>query len=562
MTKKLSLCVIAGNVEKYIHRFLEQFGPLADEIIVVGAIGHLTPDGTIAACRAAGCRIGYYANASQTEEDMPQEWCWPHVDDYAAARNVACDMATGDWLMWADTDDTITPQSIKAIRDLIEKIDATEIDAVEMRYIVPEDNVVNWRERIWRKGSGRWVYPVHENIQFKPGVKMLRFDGAAIVHAAGKRDPKSDERNLRILMSISEEKLTVSQRFHVFQSLIALKRDGEAIQKAIEFCQLSNTGKPERYEAFFQLARLAADASTKHAMLLQALATDPTRREAYGELGLSSLPADPTAADGWTLAMMGLPMPEEPPWNLRRFYYGQLGVSLRAMALRANWRVKEADRIEVGHFFRHGAKISLLHATRGRPAQAWSQRKEWLRMADNADAIEHIFGIDEDDHESGPLTIARHVIVPAGKGSVAAWNACAKASNGNVMVQMSDDFEPFHGWDTAILNALGNLKNPTVLAVSDGTRKDDLLCMAILTRRRYVRQGYLFHPDFFSVYSDNWFSHCAFRDGCVIDARDKITFEHKHPVFGKASMDATYARGNSDKAYEQGKATMERLMKS
>ena len=61
------------------------------------------------------------------------------------------------------------------------------------------------------------------------------------------------------------------------------------------------------------------------------------------------------------------------------------------------------------------------------------------------------------------------------------------------------------------------------------------------------------------MYSDNWFSDQAFKDGVVIDARDKITFEHKHPVFGKADMDETYARSNAPEMYDQGRETYEKL---
>jgi hypothetical protein len=82
--------------------------------------------------------------------------------------------------------------------------------------------------------------------------------------------------------------------------------------------------------------------------------------------------------------------------------------------------------------------------------------------------------------------------------------------------------------------------------------------MAILTRARYIEQGYLFHPDFFSMYSDNWFSECAFSDGVVIDAKD-VVFEHLHPAFGKAEVDATYVRSNMRCNYDQGALHFERL---
>jgi len=396
------------------------------------------------------------------------------------------------------------------------------------------------------------------------------------------RSASRDERNLRILESIPEKERTISQKFHVFQSLIALDRNEEAIPKAIEFIGLDGVGKNERYEAFFQLARLANDSETKKSMLLQALAVDPTRREAYGELALANIPDDPQSSLGWTDAMNSLTIHRDAPWNLRRSYYGQLGVGLRGMALRANNRREEADALETNHFISNGAKISLIHATRGRPALAWRTRMEWLRSASNPDAIEHIFAIDATDPASFLLTNTRSVVVRGNGGPVDAWNVAASQSKGQFLVQLSDDWQPFPGWDTAILNELeksviscpycnsvcpycapspnlDGLSQPRVLAVSDGHRTDDLLCMAIMTRARYQQQGYMFHPEFFSMFSDNWFSECAFRDGVVIDARDRIVFEHVHPAFGKAEMDETYARSNDQYHYQTGAGILRRL---
>jgi hypothetical protein len=370
MRNKISLCVIAGNVEQHIGRFLDHFQGVADEVIVVRAIGNQDPDGTLEIAKSKGCVIHKHYNLSQD---------WPHVEDFAAARNHACDQATGDWLMWADTDDIITPESVAQIRRLVDDLEGSDIDGVLMRYVIPEDGVINWRERLWRKGKARWTHPIHECLEFDPESKQIKFDGAEIVHASDKRSASRDERNLRILESISEDKRTISQRFHVFQSLIALDRNDEAIPKAIEFIGLEGVGKNERYEAFFQLARLADNSEMKKSMLLQALAVDPIRREAYGELALANIPDAPESSLGWTDAMMALSVPQDAPWNLRRAYYGQLGIGLRGMALRANDRREEADALETNHFVKNGAKISLIHATRGRPAMAWRRNRAYLR---------------------------------------------------------------------------------------------------------------------------------------------------------------------------------------
>jgi len=165
--------------------------------------------------------------------------------------------------------------------------------------------------------------------------------------------------------------------------------------------------------------------------------------------------------------------------------------------------------------------------------------------------------VDSDDASSVELAKQfRSVVVEPGS-CVRAWNAAAKVAVGDVLVQLSDDWIPCYGWDTAILAEIGDTSRSAVLAVSDGNRTDSLLCMAILTRARLERQegGTLFSPEYLSVYSDNEFSHRAWRDGVVIDARERLKFRHVHPYFDKSvPMDATYKASNAAERYDQGRA--------
>jgi len=113
------------------------------------------------------------------------------------------------------------------------------------------------------------------------------------------------------------------------------------------------------------------------------------------------------------------------------------------------------------------------------------------------------------------------------------------------------------GWDEQILQAAAGRDPRTdqfVIAPSDGSRKDDLLCMAILSRARYEKQGHLFFDGYESVFSDNEFTHRAYKDGIVIDARERLRFEHRHPAFGKGKMDETYAHNNTTERYKRGEA--------
>ena len=43
------------------------------------------------------------------------------------------------------------------------------------------------------------------------------------------------------------------------------------------------------------------------------------------------------------------------------------------------------------------ARISLLHATRGRPEEPLKCRQLWFDMASKPDRVEHVFAIDDDD---------------------------------------------------------------------------------------------------------------------------------------------------------------------
>lgn len=204
-------------------------------------------------------------------------------------------------------------------------------------------------------------------------------------------------------------------------------------------------------------------------------------------------------------------------------------------------------------------RISLLHATRGRPDKALAAKQQWLSSAKYPEYVEHIFGVDEDDASTLNVTSGcPRVVVEKGKGCVLAWNSCAELSTGDILVQLSDDWKPALYWDEILRDQFNTETGPCVLAISDGHRNDDLLCMAILNRARYKQQGYLFHPKFLSVFSDNYFTWAAKKDGVLKDARH-IVFEHEHPIFGKGEMDNTYRDSNSEARYIQGHMTFNEL---
>ena len=130
---RLSLSVITGNCERDVERFLDTFKPHFDEVVMVRAVGSQTPDNTLYMAAERGCVIGEYKN--------PPDNDWPHVDDFAAARNASAALCTGDWIVWADMDDTA--EGLEHIRTLIAKlIEGMKEDAAE-KYGHPWDKFYN-----------------------------------------------------------------------------------------------------------------------------------------------------------------------------------------------------------------------------------------------------------------------------------------------------------------------------------------------------------------------------------------------------------------------------------
>ena len=552
---KISLAIIAGNVEHWMPRFLDSFSPLFDQIIVVRAIGNQSPDASLDIARSRGCITAEYHN-------KPEHTEWPHVDDFAAARNLAFKLADGDYIAWADTDDVYggTMEEWQALRKRI----ATERpDVVTLPYVVPEDQLCVLRERILRRDTGTWISPIHESFKVNMEAPRVIVQESPVWHHATHKDrTPNNERNLRILESIPETERTLSHLFHLWQSMRFVGRIEEGVKIAQQALKHPDLGPDEGYELLINIAQVSTNVRAQEQYLLHALNAAPYRREAFGEMVNCKLRlGDPRAALAYAEAMNGLSDPPEYIWNRRGKYYGYLGVQLHGMALRANGRFKEADVREINHLKaqRHPV-ISLLHATRGRPKIAADARRQWLNRATHPDRVEHIFAFDFNDEQSMPLAVYRHVIQTGNGASVGAWNLAAAASCGDILIQINDDFEPPMGWDVMIEQAFaGKYADPAALKVSDGHRTDDLLCIAVINRARYHQQGFFLHPRFKSVFSDDFHSWSAYKDGIVIDA-NQIVIEHHHPFFNEGKgWDEVYAIHNSPERYQEGAAIFEEL---
>jgi hypothetical protein len=555
------LSMICGREAAHIETCLRAFAQAFDSLALVFALGNQEPDETEAIARRVCAELGKRIEVEAYRNAPGEPSTWPHVDDFGAARQQSFRLAVGmgaDWIFWADADDVACPKT--DITELRAIAASGEADAYGFDYDVVGTGKRPIRERLYRSelvrsGAASWQGCVHENIV---GPRVMAKPAPVWRHEPHASKPTSKDRNLRLLRhslnGASVRAFYVHQEHAIRGEWVAAKAWGDVA------LAMPDLPAPFRYEIALNNVRHGprSDAETWAA---KAFAWFPACREAIAYLALLRM-EEGRFADALTLSErmthIAAPAPEVRPWCYEERWYAWAEYDLLARLLRLNG--KDGEEAERAMRKQRPATISLIHATRGRHNKALACRERWLNAASDPAAIETIWCVDEDDRES--VTIAkqfRHVVVPAGGGCVRAWNAGAERAEGKLIIQLSDDWLPSPGWDRALLAEIGDLDRPAAVAISDGHRRDDLLCMAILTRARWEQQGReIFSAEYRSVFSDNEFSHRAWRDGVVIDARSRLTFEHMHPAFGRGEMDATYAASNSAERYAEGRETFER----
>jgi len=185
-------------------------------------------------------------------------------------------------------------------------------------------------------------------------------------------------------------------------------------------------------------------------------------------------------------------------------------------------------------------KISLIHATRGRPQRTLAVRQEWLDRAQQPDNVEHIYGIDSDDLDTAVAvgSLLKALAHPP-KGCFAAYNAAAAASTGDLLIPIEDDLHPEQGWDSQVTEVMQPYINEiAALAVCDGQNA----CIEwAFTRKFYEARG-LYHPDYFGLFGDTEIRTRIRDDQVLTVAAPHILFAHQQFQPGGSGNDPIYER--------------------
>lgn len=183
MAITLSLAMIVKNEGALIERVLACAKPICDEMVVVDTG---STDDTVAKAEAMGARVAHFT--------------W--VDDFAAARNYSFSLCTGEWILWLDADDIITPENQRRITQLKSQLDDS-LDAIYLNYHYATSTHL-LRERLIRRGiEAAWKNRVHEAVYGLIPARTKTFADIFITH---QKPPEmhalSPRRNLDILMKM------------------------------------------------------------------------------------------------------------------------------------------------------------------------------------------------------------------------------------------------------------------------------------------------------------------------------------------------------------------------
>jgi len=194
--------------------------------------------------------------------------------------------------------------------------------------------------------------------------------------------------------------------------------------------------------------------------------------------------------------------------------------------------------------------------SRSRPAKMYNAYKS---VVDNAELQwVMILSVDADDavtlnsDEFNQMQWDKRVSIHVGtsKNKIDAINRDVPKQGWDILVNLSDD-QVFtrKGFDKVIAAHCGR---DTFLHLPDGYVNERLATMSIMGTDYYNRFGYIYHPDYVSLWCDNEAMEVAQELGCYKYVNERI-FTHEHPAWTGEKPDAQLV--HTQKFYRQDERT-------
>lgn len=243
----LSLVLIAKNEEQVIGRCLDSVVGIVDEIVVVDT-GSTDSTKQIAASYEG--KHGPDGGSPLKVIITDFEWC----HDFSAARNAGLDVATGDWILQLDADETLA--SVKAefeglFDDESQLAYKVRIKGVSADFADGQVGETIAAYRLFRRDARiRYMYPLHERIDI-PG-ELAKECPITILHYGGIQDEASIHRRAARNIPILQKAVTGEPQNGFFHCALATEyfqiadysSAMDAYRQAMEYTSQTDTYVP------------------------------------------------------------------------------------------------------------------------------------------------------------------------------------------------------------------------------------------------------------------------------------------------------------------------------
>lgn len=213
-------------------------------------------------------------------------------------------------------------------------------------------------------------------------------------------------------------------------------------------------------------------------------------------------------------------------------------------------------------------KILIVHPSRGRPEQALEAARHFVSKMRSGVEYKYVFALDSDDPDLqeyvNVLNETKDIfVVRDNRGVVEAINKSVSVTidDEDIIVKWEDDCTIDGGWDVKLLDFIATIKQADwVLEIPDVPKSNELIGFIVMSASLYRYLGYVYHPDYLSMYADNDLYERSKAVGALIRYGGlPIGLVHHHPTLdSKVRWDDTYLRENSKEAYEIGQKMLEK----
>ncbi len=216
----ISVCMIVRDAAGDLDESLGSVREIADEIIVTDTG---STDGSVAIARRHGAVTDHFP------------WC----DDFSAARNHALARATGEWVLWLDSDEALEMASVPALRRAVERPDVDGFQVIRHDLMDAGDPARHTRMlqlRLFRREGAAFVGRCHPDFD-PPLARVETAKGIVIRHwgYVAERMPEKLRRSARLLaLELEERPGRLYYRIELLRTYLQLgdARAGEVLAQA------------------------------------------------------------------------------------------------------------------------------------------------------------------------------------------------------------------------------------------------------------------------------------------------------------------------------------------